>query len=141
MNPSRPCGTAFLGALRCRAEIGLRWVDLAGTSAGAITAALLAADYTIDELDSILGDLDYEQFVARRTSRASPARARANCWLAASRGISMGVLLPGCRSDPGRQGGVGDDVIQAVGVPRESVGPHPEVGEGLPRGVAGGKLR
>src|SRR4051812_43068729 len=62
-------GIAFLGALRCCADIGLRWADLAGTSAGAITAALLAADYTLDELDGLLGDLDYRQFVSTKTSR------------------------------------------------------------------------
>src|SRR5262245_31927762 len=62
-------GIAFLGALQCCAEIGLRWCDLAGTSAGAITASLLAADYTIDELNTLIGGLDYTQFVASRTSR------------------------------------------------------------------------
>lgn len=62
-------GTAFLGALRVCQEIGLNWGDLAGTSAGAITATLLAAGYTVDELDEVLGDLDYSQFVQQRTSR------------------------------------------------------------------------
>jgi NTE family protein len=62
-------GIAFLGALRCCDEIGLRWADLAGTSAGAITAALLAANYTLDELDGLLGSLDYMRFISAKTSR------------------------------------------------------------------------
>jgi NTE family protein len=61
-------GIAFLGALRCCAAIGLRWCDLAGTSAGAITATLLAAGYSIDELDALMGGLDYLQFVSEKTS-------------------------------------------------------------------------
>ncbi len=61
-------GIAFLGALRCCDEVGLRWASLAGTSAGAITAALLAADYTLDELDEQIGTLDYTRFISTRTS-------------------------------------------------------------------------
>ena len=57
-------GLAFLGALRCCEEIGIKWDNLAGTSAGAITASLLAADYTIDELESIMGELDYTHFLS-----------------------------------------------------------------------------
>lgn len=62
-------GIAFLGALRCCEEIGLRWGELAGTSAGAITAALLAADYTADELEEVLGDLDYTRFISVKANR------------------------------------------------------------------------
>ena len=62
-------GIAFLGALRCCEEIGLRWCDLAGTSAGAITATLLAADYSVDELDALMGGLDYMVFLSEKTSR------------------------------------------------------------------------
>ncbi len=61
-------GIAFLGALRCCHDLGLRWKKLAGTSAGAITAALLAADVNIDWLEKILGELDYMQFLTRKTS-------------------------------------------------------------------------
>lgn len=63
-------GIAFLGALRCCDEIGLKWCDLAGTSAGAITASLLAADYTIDELEKTMGELDYTQFLSEPVSSA-----------------------------------------------------------------------
>jgi NTE family protein len=62
-------GTAFLGAARCCADIGIRWHALAGTSAGAITATLLAADLTIDQLEQIIGRLDYMTFLAKKTSR------------------------------------------------------------------------
>jgi NTE family protein len=58
-------GLAFLGALRCCEEIGIKWCDLAGTSAGAITASLLAVDYSIDELEPIMGELDYTQFLSK----------------------------------------------------------------------------
>ncbi|OCR00816.1 phospholipase [Oscillatoriales cyanobacterium USR001] len=62
-------GVAFLGALRCCADLGLRWRKLAGTSAGAITAAFLAADFSIDELEKILGELNYnDKFLTQKTS-------------------------------------------------------------------------
>jgi NTE family protein len=62
-------GTAFLGAVRCCHDLGLRWHALAGTSAGAISATLLAADLPIDQLEHILGQLDYRHFLAKKTSR------------------------------------------------------------------------
>lgn len=62
-------GIAFLGALRCCADLGLRWRKLAGTSAGAITAAFIAANFSIDDLEQTLGTLDYEGlFLAKKTS-------------------------------------------------------------------------
>jgi NTE family protein len=62
-------GIAFLGALRCCADLGLRWRKLAGTSAGAITAAFMAANFSIDELEQILGTMDYKSlFLAKKTS-------------------------------------------------------------------------
>lgn len=62
-------GTAFLGAVRLCSEIGLRWHGIAGTSAGAITASLLAADMHNDQLEQILAHLDYMSFVSKKTSR------------------------------------------------------------------------
>jgi len=56
-------GTAFLGALRCCEDLGLRWMNLAGTSAGAITSALLAAGYSIDAIEDIFGCLDFNSFL------------------------------------------------------------------------------
>lgn len=62
-------GIAFLGALRCCADLGLRWRKLAGTSAGAITAVFMAANVSIDELEQTLGTLDYKGlFLGKKTS-------------------------------------------------------------------------
>lgn len=61
-------GLAFVGALRCCADLGLQWKKLAGTSAGAITAALLAANLPIEELEEILGNFDYMKFLSKKTS-------------------------------------------------------------------------
>jgi NTE family protein len=62
-------GIAFLGALRCFADVGVRWRKVAGTSAGAITAALVAADFPIDELEGIVGNLNYMDFLTQKTSQ------------------------------------------------------------------------
>ncbi|WNZ24239.1 patatin-like phospholipase family protein [Leptolyngbya sp. NK1-12] len=62
-------GIAFLGALRCFADVGVRWRKVAGTSAGAITAALVAADFPIEELEQIIGNLNYVDFLTQKTSR------------------------------------------------------------------------
>lgn len=62
-------GTAFLGALRCFDDVGVRWKKVAGTSAGAITAALVVADLSIDALEQTIGGLDYEAtFLPQKTS-------------------------------------------------------------------------
>jgi NTE family protein len=62
-------GIAFLGAARCCNDLGIRWKGLAGTSAGAITAALLASGLTIDRLEQLLGELAFESFLSEKTSR------------------------------------------------------------------------
>ncbi len=55
-------GIALVGAV-CYAEfIGYRWHNVAGTSAGAIVAALLAAGYSGDEIHHLLAGLDYRSF-------------------------------------------------------------------------------
>ncbi len=61
-------GTAFLGALRCCSDAGIRCADAAGTSAGAITAALVASGLSIDELESVFGPLDFQSFLSEKTS-------------------------------------------------------------------------
>ncbi|MBE9120547.1 patatin-like phospholipase family protein [Tychonema sp. LEGE 07199] len=61
-------GVAFLGALRCCSDLGIRWRKLAGTSAGAITAAVLATDLSIDDLEELLGQLDYNIFLTQKNS-------------------------------------------------------------------------
>lgn len=55
-------GIGLAGALATLEERGYEPQNVAGTSAGAITAALLAAGYTADELREIIIALDYRQF-------------------------------------------------------------------------------
>lgn len=53
---------AHVGAL-CAAEArGYRWQQCAGTSAGALLAALLAAGYTAVEMRALLADTDFARF-------------------------------------------------------------------------------
>lgn len=56
-------GTALVGALAVLEDRGYRYINLAGTSAGAIVAALVAAGYSAHELRDIMGDLDYRRFL------------------------------------------------------------------------------
>lgn len=61
-------GIAFLGALRCCDDLGFRWRKLAGTSAGAITAAFVAANFPIDDLETLVGCMDMTTFLTDKTS-------------------------------------------------------------------------
>ncbi|WP_028783186.1 patatin-like phospholipase family protein [Thalassobacillus devorans] len=54
---------AFVGALQVVEKRGYVFQRMAGTSAGAITASLLAAGYRVDELETVLRELDFETFV------------------------------------------------------------------------------
>lgn len=55
-------GIGLVGAVVEAEARGYRWCHLAGTSAGAIVASLLAAGYSGRELARILKDVDYRQF-------------------------------------------------------------------------------
>ena len=55
-------GIGLAGAYSVLKERGFKVENVAGTSAGAITAAFIAADYTVDELRDIILTLDYRQF-------------------------------------------------------------------------------
>jgi NTE family protein len=56
-------GIAFVGALEVAAEAGIEeWVNVAGTSAGAIVASLLAVGYSPAELRTILEQTEYAAF-------------------------------------------------------------------------------
>ena len=55
-------GIGLAGALATLEERGYEPQNVAGTSAGAITAALLAAGYSAAELREIIIELDYRQF-------------------------------------------------------------------------------
>ena len=55
-------GIAFAGAIKGAQEFGYaKWRKLAGTSAGAITAMLLAVDYDADALHEILETMDLDR--------------------------------------------------------------------------------
>ncbi len=55
-------GIGLVGAVYAAEQQGYEWVNLAGTSAGAIVAALLAAGYSAAELRNIIMELDYRRF-------------------------------------------------------------------------------
>ena len=55
-------GIGLVGALAVLEERGFRPQSLAGTSAGAIAAALTAAGYSAAELLGILAELDFNSF-------------------------------------------------------------------------------
>jgi predicted acylesterase/phospholipase RssA len=57
-------GAAFAGALQHVAERGVSFSGVAGTSAGSIIAALLAAGANARQVDSILETLDFKSFLA-----------------------------------------------------------------------------
>jgi len=55
-------GIGLAGAVAVAEEKGYQWENVAGTSAGAIVAALIAAGYTGVELKAIIKELDYNRF-------------------------------------------------------------------------------
>ncbi len=55
-------GIGLVGAMAVTEAHGYRFENVAGTSAGAIVAALLAAGYQASQLKGILDDLDYQAF-------------------------------------------------------------------------------
>lgn len=65
-------GIALVGAVCYLEDIGYRWERLAGTSAGAIVAALLAVGYSGTELKKILMDLNYMMFLDKNLIQAIP---------------------------------------------------------------------
>lgn len=58
-------GIALTGALSVAEEQGWTWREVAGTSAGAITAALVAAGYRAPEVHQIINDLNFKDFEDR----------------------------------------------------------------------------
>jgi NTE family protein len=55
-------GIGLVGAIAVTEEMEYEFVNVAGTSAGAIVAALVAADYRAAELQDIMKSLDYSKF-------------------------------------------------------------------------------
>ncbi|MGG2015560.1 patatin-like phospholipase family protein [Bacillus sp. S10(2024)] len=58
-------GIAHVGAICALEEHGYEWERVAGTSAGAIIAALLACGYTGKELRTIINDANYTNFLTK----------------------------------------------------------------------------
>jgi NTE family protein len=57
-------GIGLAGALEAFEAAGFRWQNVAGTSAGAITAALVAADYSAREIRRVMDeDVDFARFM------------------------------------------------------------------------------
>jgi NTE family protein len=82
-------GTALVGALAVLEARGYRYINLAGTSAGAIVAALTAAGYSAEELRAIMTSLDYTRFLDSGP-RWLPRRTRAGYNLMCHWGIHRG---------------------------------------------------
>jgi NTE family protein len=57
-------GLAHVGALEVAEQLGYHWQHVAGTSAGAIIAALVAAGYSAHALHTIMQEIDYARFAA-----------------------------------------------------------------------------
>lgn len=55
-------GSAYPGVLKVCNDYGYEPNHVAGTSAGSIVAALVAAGYTADELKQVMDDTDYKKF-------------------------------------------------------------------------------
>lgn len=55
-------GIGLVGAVAATVQRGYQFENVAGTSAGAIVAALVAAGYAPDELKQVMAAVDYEQF-------------------------------------------------------------------------------
>lgn len=58
-------GIAHVGAICALEEHGYEWERVAGTSAGAIIAALLACGYTGEELRIIINNINYTNFLTK----------------------------------------------------------------------------
>ena len=55
-------GSAFAGAIAVTEEQGYTFENLAGTSAGSLVAALVAAGYKADRIHEIMNEVDYTKF-------------------------------------------------------------------------------
>src|SRR6185436_16308275 len=70
-------GSAFAGALAVVEKMGYEFVNVAGTSAGSIVAALIAAGYTAAEIKTIIDSLDYARFKDETSLDAIPFAGKA----------------------------------------------------------------
>lgn len=70
-------GIAFIGAIQIMEENGYEWERLAGTSAGAVVAALLACGYSARELIEIMNTLDYPRLLGKTWIHYIPLAGKA----------------------------------------------------------------
>jgi len=84
-------GIGLAGAYRALSDRGFRHKRVAGTSAGAITAALVAAGYTAAELDRILAEVPFADFKDRGFPDQLPGGRLASLLL--ERGIYEGTAF------------------------------------------------
>ncbi|MBM4762262.1 patatin-like phospholipase family protein [Bacillus sp. B15-48] len=71
-------GFALIGAYKAVEERGFRFKRVAGTSAGSLVAALIAAGYTSKEIDLLISEMDLKKFMDSRNSVIPTALAK---WL------------------------------------------------------------
>lgn len=65
-------GIGHIGALNYMEACGWRWVRAAGSSVGALIAALLVAGYTAREMKRIITEIDFEKFKDKSGVRSIP---------------------------------------------------------------------
>lgn len=65
-------GIGLVGAISCLEENGYEWDNIAGTSAGAIVAALLAVGYTSKEIKELLFTINYNTFKDKNSLQSIP---------------------------------------------------------------------
>ena len=91
-------GIGLVGAYSVLEERGFEPQNLAGTSAGAIVAALAAAGYTGQELHEIIGDLDFRTFLDKGWEDRVPV-AGIPLSILKDQGIYEGVFFEGWMRD------------------------------------------
>ena len=65
-------GIALVGAISYLEEQGYTWRKLAGTSAGAIVASLLAVGYTSKEIQNLMFSMNYKSFIDKNLLQSIP---------------------------------------------------------------------
>ncbi|MCT8976696.1 patatin-like phospholipase family protein [Clostridium sp. CX1] len=70
-------GIGIIGALNYMETQGYHWQRVAGTSVGAVVAALLAAGYTAKEMNKILSEMDFRDFLDKNGLQRLPLLGKA----------------------------------------------------------------
>lgn len=87
---------AFAGAYEIAQQSGVSFVEVAGTSAGSIAAALVAAGASPSQLQEMLMQLDFTKFEAPKTRRKMKGRHRIIEWVLSRRrwaGLDIGGVV------------------------------------------------